>query len=131
MNHWMKKIATLALLLCAALSVGLFSACTNGKGPDTPTPPADDAYTVTLTKNFTDAMGTATLTPAAGENGKYAKDTLVTLNVTVNAGYKLTSVKVGSEDVELEQCLCLQGPQQHGSRRLDARDRVLHAHARL
>ncbi len=103
MNHWMKKIATLALLLCAALSVGLFSACTNGKGPDTPTPPADDAYTVTLTKNFTDAMGTATLTPAAGENGKYAKDTLVTLNVTVNAGYKLTSVKVGSEDVELEQ----------------------------
>lgn len=105
-----KKLWTIALLFCLALTLGLAGCGGNtddpGKtdGPGTQggneNPPAT-TYSVTLTKNFEDAMGTATLSaPASGD--KYAKDELVTLTVTVNDGYVLESVTVGSEKVELE-----------------------------
>lgn len=63
---------------------------------------AAEMYAVTLVKSFTEAMGTADLSPAA-EGGKYAKGTLVTLTVTVNSGYELLSIVVGDETVELDQ----------------------------
>ena len=60
-----------------------------------------ETFSVTLVKQFTDEMGTASL--SAPKNGeKYEKDELVTLTVSVNSGYLLESVTVGGEPVELE-----------------------------
>ncbi len=59
------------------------------------------AYTVTLEKDFGEEMGTASL--SAPENGtEYVSGELVTLTVTVNAGYLTERVQVGDETVELE-----------------------------
>ncbi len=58
-------------------------------------------FSVTLVKQFTEEMGTASL--SAPKNGeKYEKDELVTLTVSVNSGYVLESVTVGGESVELD-----------------------------
>lgn len=100
-----KKLWALVLIFCTAAILGLVgcNGSTDGPGPDPddgdPTP---TTYSVTLTKNFSEEMGTASLSaPASGD--KYAKEELVTLTVTVNEGYLVESVTVGSESVELEE----------------------------
>ena len=63
---------------------------------------APELFSVTLTKNFTEEMGTASLSaPKSGE--LYEKEELVTLSVTVNDGYLVDSLTVGGEEQELDE----------------------------
>ncbi len=97
----MKRFKTFLLFLCCAafcVTSALFAvACNDSEKNDDNT--TTEAYTVTL--DYNKDQGTVTLSPAANSDGKYAKDTNVTVTVTAKTDFEVNEVKVGDTKVDL------------------------------